>query len=57
MVCENLLWGTSVSSLFGNSEVCFEEASVVRVVVCEVISGGLWVPRSLECLVVGILGG
>lgn len=46
-----------MSSLFGSSEVRFGDASVVRVVVCEVSARGLWVPRPLKCLVVGILGG
>lgn len=57
VMCEVHLWGASVSSLFGNSEVRFGEASMVRVVVCEVSSRELWVPRPLEFLVVGILGG
>lgn len=58
VVCEVILWGTSVVILAVDSETVLREASVVRVVVVrEVSSGGLWVPRTLECLVVGITGG
>lgn len=39
-------------------EVILWGASVLRVVVVrEVSSGALWVPRTLECLVAGITGG
>lgn len=56
--CEVILWGASVPNLVVDSETVLREASVVRVVVVrEVSSGGLWVPRTLECLVVGITGG
>lgn len=58
VVCGVILWGTSVVSFAVDSETVLREASVVRVVVGhEVSSGGLWVPRTLECLVVGITGG
>ena len=57
-VCDVILWGISVLNLAVDSETVLREASVVRVVVVrEVSSGGLWVPRALECLVVGIAGG
>lgn len=60
VVCEVSLWGASVVSLVVNSEVGLREApmaGVLVVVVREVSSGGLWVPGTLECLVVGIARG
>ena len=57
VVCEVSLRGACVVSLVVNSEVGLREAPVARVlVVREVSSGGLWVPETLECLVVGIAG-
>lgn len=58
VVCEVIPWGTPVVSFAVDSETGLWEASVVRVVVVrEVSSRGLWVLRTLECLVVGITGG
>ena len=60
VICEVSLWGASVVSLVVDSEVGLREApvaGVLEVVVREVSSGGLWVPGTLECLVVGIARG
>ena len=60
VLCEVSLRGACVVSLVVNSEVGLREAPIARVlvlVVREVSSGVLWVPETLECLVVGIAGG